>query len=428
MIPFRIHVTNLKSNKSLRNGTLFSLFSVINQGFSFLILLVLASFITPTEYGYLSLFATVTMVIGYFMAMMSEGYLSVSYFSEGETGIKKTFTGLLVTSLTVASVLILILLLFGNSISTILKLPLHVLFIAVILSFFYVFTQINLDLCRIQERVVSYGLLSCSNAFLNFVISIVIVKYLMMGWEGRVYTQGMCSILFGCIGLFVFIKNGFLGKFNAHHWKLMMLWGIPLIPHAAANFIKQGMDRYIIDSYHSIELVGLFSFALNLVNIIIMLGNGFNQSNGVEIYKVLGDNDLSNEDKEIKLTSQIKLLIKVYIFILIAVILGVTLLIPVFMPNYTGSIPYFLVLSAYGFMVCLYLLYSNFLFYYKKTKNIMYITFSVACIHLLMSLLITRYSLFLTCALYCLTQGCVSLLIRHKALAILKQNEIALGR
>lgn len=63
-------------NKSLLKGTLFSLFSFINKGLVFLLLLILANFIAPAEYGYLGLFSTVAMVVGYFVAMSSEGYFS----------------------------------------------------------------------------------------------------------------------------------------------------------------------------------------------------------------------------------------------------------------------------------------------------------------------------------------------------------------
>ena len=83
---------NIKSNKTLLKGGLFSLYSFVNKGFSFILLLILANYIVPAEYGYLSLFSTVVMVLGYFMALSSEGYMSVAFFHEGESGIKKTFS------------------------------------------------------------------------------------------------------------------------------------------------------------------------------------------------------------------------------------------------------------------------------------------------------------------------------------------------
>ena len=79
-------------NSSMTNGILFSFFSFINKGFSFLLLIILANYIAPKEYGYLGLFATLLMVLGFFIAMSTEGYMSVAYFKEGKQGLRKTFS------------------------------------------------------------------------------------------------------------------------------------------------------------------------------------------------------------------------------------------------------------------------------------------------------------------------------------------------
>lgn len=75
-------IRNLSKNKVLLNGTLFSLFSFINRGFSFLLLLILANYILPKDYGYLSLFVTVSMVVGFFIALSTDGYLSVAFLKK----------------------------------------------------------------------------------------------------------------------------------------------------------------------------------------------------------------------------------------------------------------------------------------------------------------------------------------------------------
>ena len=77
------YLKKLGESKTLLHGVLFSGFSFVNRGFIFLLLLILANFISPAEYGYLSLFSTVIMILGFFICLSSEGYMSVSYFQEG---------------------------------------------------------------------------------------------------------------------------------------------------------------------------------------------------------------------------------------------------------------------------------------------------------------------------------------------------------
>ena len=149
-----------------------------------------------------------------------------------------------------------------------------------------------LNIYRIKDNVTKYGFFSCGNAFLNFIITVVLIKYCALGWTGRVYAQTVCAIGFGACFLLYSIKRGWIKRPDWSYWKSMLLWGIPLIPHSATVFIRQGCDRYIIESCHSIEAVGLFSFSLNLCNVILMVGHGFTQVNRLDIYKVLGDKTL----------------------------------------------------------------------------------------------------------------------------------------
>lgn len=408
-------IKRMKNNETIVNGSLFSLFSFVNRGFGFLLLLILANYIAPAEYGYLSLFGTVTMVLGYFMALSTEGYLSVSFFRDGPNGIKQTFSCVLFTSIIVSLVIYFVLCLLGKDLSVKLDLPLHCLFLAVGISFLSVYSNLILNYFRLQKKVQTYGIFSCGNALLNFVLSIVLVKTLLYGWEGRVYAQLSCCCLFGMFGLFFFIKKGFLSLPNKKHWKMMLLWGIPLIPHLATTFIRQGCDRYIVNYYHTIEYVGLFSFALNLANIIIMVGVGFNQSNSVDIYAVLGNDTMSVEEKTNRLKSQRKTITLVYLVCSIFITLSCVFLIPIVLPQYSMAMQYFPILAVYAFLNCLYFLYTNFLFFYKKTRTLMYITFGTSILHLILSVLLTRYSLYYTCLIYSVSQIIIVLLVRYYA-------------
>lgn len=412
----------IKSNKTIVNGSLFSLFSFTNQGFNFLLLLVLANFILPAEFGYLSLFATVIMVVNYFISMSIEGYMSVAYFRDGKEGVTNVVSCVFSTSVIVATVLFCVLVLWGNYISDLLSLPKHILFLAILISFFSLYLNLFLDYSRIGEKVIRYGSFSCGSALLNFALSIFLVKYQHFGWEGRVFAQTICAVLFAAVCIAIFLKIGFIVKPKWQYWKQMLYWGIPLIPHSASNFFRQGCDRYIINAYYDISEVGLFSFALTLCNIIIMVGIGFNQVNSVNIYKILGDKQMESPQKIELLNKQKRQILYIYVIATIIIAISGYIVTPMVLPKYSESVNYFLILSLYGFAYCLYFLNTNFLFYYNKTKNIMYTTFLSSILHLFLSLLISGYSLYLTACLYVLTQSIVVYFIRKMAIKELSKN------
>lgn len=412
----------LYTNKTLFNGALFSMFSFINRGISFILLLVLASYIAPNEYGFLNLYQTVGMVLGYFIAMSTQGYSSIVFFNSGKTGISKTFSTTLLISIVMLG-LFLLMLTFGNhSIPTTLHLSFGILSIAIFVAFFNIFGIFLLDYYRLKENVWFYGVLSCGSALLNFFVSIYLVKYRGFSWEGRVYAELLCTALLGGFSIYYFIKNGFFTKDINDYVKPMLAWSIPLIPHLATTFIRQGCDRYIISASHTIADVGLFSFALNLANIISMIGFGFNQSNSVDIYKTLSDETMSCERKLQKVKMQKQLFLLLYLVIAVLVFVCCYFFLPIILPKYETSLKYFPLLAIYGLLMCYYLVYTNFLFFYKKTKNLMYITFVSSIVHLLLSLLLTQYSLYFTALLYVVTQLFVVIAVRWQANKLIYVN------
>ena len=99
----------IKSNKTIRNGGLYSVYSFIGKGVSFVLLILLANYIQPAEYGQLSLFNTAVMLLGYFMGFSSFGYISVSYFKNSKQDFKKDFTVIITLYLFTTAFFILIL-------------------------------------------------------------------------------------------------------------------------------------------------------------------------------------------------------------------------------------------------------------------------------------------------------------------------------
>ena len=190
-------------------------------------------------------------------------------------------------------------------------------------------------------------------------------------------------------------------------YKETLLFGIPLIPHSINGFLRQGMDRYIINAYFATKAVGLFSFAINFAFIIYSVGAAFNKSNSVYIFKYLSQEDDSIQDK---LKKQTGLLLMFYAGFSFILYVACRLLIPILFPKYQESVIYLLPLCLSTFFQCVYLQFCNFLFYYKKTKELMFMTVGVSVIHLGLSLLLTRYSVLYT-AYISMFSSCIEALL-----------------
>lgn len=412
-------------SKTAFHASLFSLFSFFNQGVSFVLLIILANYIMPNEYGELSLFNTIVTFLGYFIAMSTTGYESISFFKKNQEEYKSDFTAIHIIASTVFVIFLVVLLLFGNSISSLLSISLEFLYIALVISYTTVFMTMSLSYFRVKQEVFKYGIISCGNGIVNFGLTLFFVISLSYSWQGRVYSHLYTNIAIGIAAIYIYHRYRlFTYKgLSKQQFLDILCWGIPLIPHMGAIWIRQGIDRYIIDSSHSTYDVGLFSFALNLVNIIVIIGSSFNNVLSVEIFQILSK-EISWSEKIVILKKKSYKVSLVFLGASIIIVMGCSIFVPILLPKYSQAIPYFCILAIYGFIQCLYFLVVNYLFYYKKNKEIMYVTFGTSILHLLLSLIFTKYSLYYTCIIYVVIQMIIVFMIYKRSKAVIRNNYI----
>lgn len=419
---FDIYI-RIKNNKTVINGGLYSLYSFIGKGVSFILMIILAKYILPVEYGYLSLFSTASTLLGFFMGFSSFGYLTISYFKKTKDDFKKDFSAIISLYLFTSIIFSIILIMAGDFLVDKSHLSFQLLWYVIIISLFNCFFFINQDLFRIKEKIIGYGIFSCGNALINFVLSIVFVIYLQQNWMGRINAQLICTVFFGIVGLCYFIKCDYFDfRLSWDRYKTILLWSLPIIPHLATNWIRQGCDRYIIDYHYSVYEVGVFSFALTLISVFNTIGYAFNSTNSVSLYKLLSNKDDPNV--AYKLSRLTKQIFWTYTGACVFLTIFFPIIVVAFLPKYTPSLGYFFVLSIFGYLECLYYIYINYLFYYGKTKMIMYMTLGTSLLHLFLSLFLTQYSLYYTAFIYILIDAILLFLIRRQAILLRIENNI----
>lgn len=416
-------LAKIKNDKTLINGLLFSVYAFLGRGISFLLLLVLANYIPPEDYGKLSLFNTVVMVMGFFMAFSTSGYINISYFKENSNVFRQDFTTVTVFLLLSAILVAVVILLFGDYLSFISGVSSLFLWYALIISILTVLFHIHMDYYRIKENISKYGILNLGNAALNAVVTLILVISFSYGYVGRIDAQLYITLLFGVIAVIYFVYNDFFDfNIQSERIKLILFWGLPQIPHLATNWIRQGCDQYIINYFYSTYEVGIFSFTINLVGTITMIGIAFNSSNSVTIYKILSDSSVEN--KSSVLNKNTKNIFWIYLISTIVILLTAEIFVPILLPQYIPSLSFFRIMAIYAFLSCLYFLFCNYLFYYERTRQLMYITFTTAIVHLLLSLLLTRYSLYITAIVYVVSQSLCVMIVYWYSQRIIKEHKI----
>lgn len=381
-------------NSTFRNGSLFTLFSFFNSGIAFLLLIVIAKYLDPDGYGKINLFNTLVTIIGFVVCFNTYGVISVNYFKQDKREFGKTVRA--VSNITVFMTIILLgaLLLFNSRIEDWTGLPIKFQIIALIVSACSVYNNIILNIWRVKEDLCKYGLFSCSFALLSFVLTLILVVCFKQDWEGRINSFLYISIIYLIISVYAIYRCGYFGnKPSKESYKDCLEFGVPLIPHSISSWLRQGLDRIFLNAFQSVGVVGLFSFSYNFANLIMIIGTAFNSANSVYIYKNLAE---GGPDVKIRLRKQTILVIVVFFFISILVCLFAPLFIDRFFPRYSDCSPYLVFQCFTAFFHCVYLQFVNFLFYFKKTRELMYITFTISLVHVLSSMILSRISVMLT--------------------------------
>ena len=400
----------LLTNTTVRNGIIFSFFSFLNSGVSFLILLILANFLLPNEYGELNLFNSLLSILLVLISLSSDGLISIDFFQKDIQGLRKTINAVLLLSIGSFLILTFILILFSNILSIVIGISTYYQWLALLVCFLQNVAAVNLNIWRLEEKPFSYGIFSLLVVIFNLFFTLFFVVSLRWGWSGRVYAQILVGGIFFIISFFLLIRGGYL-KFilpTKNDIKSALHFGIPLVPHSISFWLKQGLDKYVINYYHSSAAVGIFSFSMNFSNILQIIGTAFNATNSVFIFKQLSKN---RQQAIPLLRKQTKMMIIIFGLITLLLLVGCSIFLPLFFPSYSDAVYYLFPLCGASFFSCIYLLFVNFLFFYKKTKTLMIITFSISLIHCVLSLFLTKYSIEYTAYISLFTSFLTALLV-----------------
>ncbi len=385
------YLSRLLKNKTFINGATFTVYSILNKTVNFILLFIIAKYVSPEGYGKIDLFNTTILLLSYFVSLNTTSVISVNYFSYTREQLKESVSSVLIFTIIGGAILSIIITLF-NSISSVIGLRCIFLYFAVLISVSNVLYEIILNIWRLEENIIQYGLYSIGIVVLNFVLSIFLIVCCDFGWSGRIYAQLFSYFLIASVSAIVLIKRGFVA-FHIPSKRIFydsLSFGLPLIPHCISFWLRQGLDRYLINYFYNSGILGCYSFALNFSNIIQMVGAAINATFSVTIYKCLADRSMKGLQS---LKHQSRIIAISFTILTVVIMCACYLFIPILFPNYSDSLSYILPLSIGSLAQCFYLLYVNYIFYYKNTKVLMYITFTTSLIHALLSYIVAKYSL-----------------------------------
>jgi O-antigen/teichoic acid export membrane protein len=217
------------------------------------------------------------------------------------------------------------------------------------------------------------------------ILLVVIFNY---GWEGRLWSLFITALLTGVLSIYFSLKYiETFRKLDVGYWKPFLLFGLPLLPHSFAIWVKAAFAKLFITDSIGLADNGVYSFAISINAIFLIFAMAFFSAFSPYMYKKLS----STEIKEDLYIVKKDIVRKIYTFLIlysIVLFLGYFVLSFIinqfFLEKYGESLTYLPYLLLYNLFNAGYISLSSLVFYTKATKYLGVLTIITAFLNIVL--------------------------------------------
>ena len=342
-----------------------------------LMLPILTSQLSFSDFGVLSIIETTILLVTPFILLNISAAINIEYFKLKHTELKKYITNALLLSLIAFFIVLFIVLLFQDIISTLFKINNILLIWIVVFAMLRVISSVLLGLYQSRQEPIKFALFTLSQTILDFILSYILVVIYKYGYIGRL--EGVYGIfgLFSVLGIYLLFKMDYIGKITFKYTKDILHFGLPLIPHSLSGTIMAMSDRYFISYFEGNEQVGLYTVAYQISALMLLVSMSVNQAWSPMLFKLLKNENIKQAKK-----------ITFLLFGLFTLVGGIVYLLRDILFNIFVNESFFIAKEYFGWLLLgfmfqsFYFLVTNILFFEKKTKLLAIITMIGATINI----------------------------------------------
>lgn len=377
-------------------GTYF-IFDAINKALPFVLLPIIAKYLTTEEFGVVTNYLAVYQIAYIFISYSTYTRLSVDYYMD-DINHKFLFTNLVFLMAIITIVVSLVIVAFNSVIEDFICISLSWQILAILAAFFASVGNLFTTLLVLQKKSLLYGIVQNVQSLVLFLFCLLLVVVIPLNWKGRVIAQ-----VISCLLIFIFTiiyagKHNLIKKkeTNITYLKEYFLWGIPLLPHTLSFWFKSGFDKVIVTSYLGLAMNGVYSLSLTLGSVMSLITTSFFNVYTPHLFEKLASYDKMDKDdgKSIlnKLLKSSFLFVGGYALIVIVAYYALKILIyKFFSGDYQDAIEFLPYVLFVNFLNAIYTIASGFLFYKKKNVKIGSITFLSSLIQMGLNIMLVNY-------------------------------------
>ena len=261
-----------------KNALTYGVGQVLNRFISFLLLPVFTAYLTPSDYGVISILGLMILVLTPTFSLGFGTATGVCYF-EGDDRSRKSstiWTAFLILLISV-SVLAILGMTFVQQIGWVLFQTSgyeYFVTISIISTCLSILSTPFILYLQFEEKARTFITLTIITTLMSIGFSVLLVVVLRKGVqgfvEGRLLGQAAGTIVY-MIVVAPSLRFGFSWGIGQELLKL----GIPMIPSFASLFVLQQINKYMLQWFSGLDTVGVYTVGNNLGLILSLLVTGF---------------------------------------------------------------------------------------------------------------------------------------------------------
>ena len=354
--------------------------SILNRSIPLLLLPVLTRYLTPEDYGLLSVFQAFMAFLVPVIGMNLHANITRVYYREPLSTTAGVVYNALIVLLASGALGVAVLGTLVLASGSVLGLPPFWLLALPILAVTNMVGEMNLTILRNQQRPLAFAGYELSRTTLDFGLTLLLVVAVGLGWQGRAAGMAVASVALAFASIVTMWRTGHLrpGIDRAHMASILSI-SLPLIPHALGSALISFSDRIVLERTLGAAATGVYTVGYQFGTIMQLVVTALSRTWSPWFYKELAQDTTAARHRVARATIALCVAL---LFTAGLITLGTGFLLPLMTPpEYHGATAY---VGWVAFALALFGMYSLFhphLVLVGKTAYLGAVTFSVALVN-----------------------------------------------
>lgn len=379
----------LNVNKALfKNTIIYTITDALGKAVAFILLPFISMFLSPEELGFAANYTVLTTAISLLAGLAIVNSLIYLYYERTREANNLLVSNLIILTFLACGILLLLILFFNSPIFQYTKLNLHFQLLSVLYVVTSVFSNLDLQLYRLEEKPKQFAILQIIQILTSCILVILFVIILKKEGEGKIYADTTTVFIIGLVHMCLLKKRGYLSlKFDKNSFCELLKFGLPLMPHSISFWLRGSTQKLFITNFVGLGGNGIYSLALSISSIYSMVSGAFFNAYEPALQQRLNKSSkkLDNSEKITIVKLQYTLFLLLFVVALFAIVGAWVIINYLIDDKYRESFIYIPGIITSLFICAIYNFSTQFIYTMKKTSQLGIITFTGSILQMILS-------------------------------------------